>query len=156
MKHGIDIIYICHLYVIAQNPPLLLLNSSYNEAEGFVIFSRIFRQNRGNMEKRLKTYLSYIKDQVQAELSPEESGRIKQELLIQIGFFQHERLIHLIVTVTFALLTFLSLFFSFTYESIISILLFALFFLLLIPYIRHYYILENGVQQLYQYYNDLK
>ena len=34
--------------------------------------------------------------------------RLKQEHLTQIGFFQHERLIHLIVTVLFALLEALS------------------------------------------------
>jgi uncharacterized RDD family membrane protein YckC len=31
-----------------------------------------------------------------------------------------------------------------------------LFIILLIPYIRHYYILENGVQKLYTYYDSIK
>ncbi|MFQ8981070.1 MAG: hypothetical protein ACLR6I_11570 [Waltera sp.] len=32
-----------------------------------------------------------------------------QEHLVQVGFFQHERLIHLIITVTFALLEMLAI-----------------------------------------------
>lgn len=107
------------------------------------------------MEKRLKVYILYIKEQLSRELSLEEELKLKEDLLIQIGFFQHERLIHLIVTVTFALLTFLTLFFSFAYETIANYLLLALFLLLLIPYIRHYYILENGVQKLYEYYDRI-
>ena len=31
-----------------------------------------------------------------------------------------------------------------------------MFFVLLIPYIRHYYILENGVQRLYEYYDQIR
>lgn len=105
------------------------------------------------MEKRLKCYLTYIKEQLSEELPSEERIMIKEDLLIQIGFFQHERLIHLIVTVTFGILAILTLFFSFIYESVASYLLLALLLILLVPYIRHYYILENGVQKLYEYYD---
>jgi hypothetical protein len=107
------------------------------------------------MGKKMKSYLLYMKEQTSGNLSPEEKQALKAELLIRIGFFQHERLIHLIVTVTFALLAFLALVFNFLYENPASYLLLALLLVLLIPYIRHYYILENGVQKLYQYYDRL-
>lgn len=96
-----------------------------------------------------------MEEQTAGDLAPEEKKALRDELLTQIGFFQHERLIHLIVTATFAILTLSALVFSFLYESLTGYLLLALLLVLLIPYIRHYYILENGVQKLYQYYDRL-
>lgn len=81
--------------------------------------------------------------------------RIAAELLVQIGFFQHERSIHLIVTVTFAILTVLSLLGCVLEPQPAMFALTVLLLILLIPYIRHYYILENGVQKLYTYYDRL-
>ena len=76
-------------------------------------------------------------------------------MLIQIGFFQHERLVHLIVTITFALLAVVGLIYICLEQSMGSLALEILFIILLIPYIRHYYILENGVQRIYEYYDKI-
>lgn len=97
-----------------------------------------------------------MKEQTANETNADDRARLKEDLLIQIGFFQHERLIHLIVTVTFALLAFAAMFFTIMQDNLGIYLLLALLLLLLIPYIRHYYILENGVQKLYQYYDKLR
>ena len=107
------------------------------------------------MEKRLRNYLKLMQEQSQLTLSEETKSRLRDDLLIQIGFFQHERLIHLIVTVTFALLTVMTLFTCLFYQSIGLYLLMLMLLVLLLPYIRHYYILENGVQKLYRYYDEL-
>ena len=72
-----------------------------------------------------------------------------KEHLVQVGFFQHERLIHLIVTVTFALLEMLAIVLSVISDSLFTLLLPIVILILLIPYIRHYYILENEVQKMY-------
>lgn len=89
------------------------------------------------------------------ELSEEECRKKAQELLVQIHFFQHERLVHLIVTITFALLTMMSVmgFLAFVQPGILVLTILLL--ILLVPYVRHYYILENGVQKLYTYYDKL-
>ena len=58
--------------------------------------------------------------------------------------------------VAFAVLTMLSFLGCFAWASISFFLLTGLFIALLIPYIRHYYILENGVQKLYEYYDCLQ
>ena len=68
-----------------------------------------------------------------------------QEHLVQVGFFQHERLIHLIVTVTFALLEMLAIVLSVISDSFFTLVLPVVILILLVPYIRHYYILENEV-----------
>ena len=78
------------------------------------------------------------------------------EHLIQIGFFQHERLIHLIVTVLFAILEFLSLMMCMFFPGLGTFLLTAAVMVLLIPYIRHYYLLENEVQKMYVQYDGLQ
>ena len=78
-----------------------------------------------------------------------------EEHLVQIGFFQHERLVHLIVTVTFALLEMLAILLSVTADSLFSLLLPIVILILLIPYIRHYYILENEVQKMYAQYDRM-
>ena len=107
------------------------------------------------MEKRLKNYLRELEGMKIEGMTPEEAKSQAAALLIQIGFFQHERLIHLIVTVTFAVLTMLAVMLSFELETVAGFLLPLTFLILLIPYIRHYYILENGVQRLYGYYDQL-
>ena len=73
-----------------------------------------------------------------------------------ILFFQHERLIHLLVTIFFALLTFASFSLFLITGFFPVIILFVVFLSLLIPYIIHYDHLENGVQQLYGLYDKLK
>ena len=78
-----------------------------------------------------------------------------KEHLIQIGFFQHVRLIHLIVTVVFAVLEFLSLMLCMFFPGLGTFLLTAAVMVLLIPYIRHYYLLENEVQKMYVQYDGL-
>lgn len=78
-----------------------------------------------------------------------------EEHLVQVGFFQHERLIHLIVTVTFALLEMLAILLNVISDSFFSLMLPIVILILLIPYIRHYYILENEVQKMYVQYDRM-
>lgn len=79
-----------------------------------------------------------------------------EEHMVQVGFFQHERLIHLIVTVTFALLEMLAIVLSVISDSLFTLLLPVVILILLIPYIRHYYILENEVQKMYVQYDRMR
>jgi len=105
------------------------------------------------------------KEHVKGLIKDASDGHIlsKNDLEREIGslwewilFFQHERLIHLLVTILFALLTFGSLVTYLVTGFLPVIALFVLFLALLIPYIFHYYHLENGVQQLYDLYDQLK
>ena len=73
-----------------------------------------------------------------------------------IGFFQHERLVHEFVMILFALLSVGGILFFVAAPSIPIFCLDVLFFALLVPYIKHYYGLENGVQRLYDIYDKLE
>lgn len=79
-----------------------------------------------------------------------------KDILIKISFYQHERLIHLLVTSLVAILLIISLLFNITLCNIGILVFDVMLFLLLIPYIIHYYYLENGVQLLYKKYDELK
>lgn len=80
---------------------------------------------------------------------------ILKEHLQQVAFFQHERLIHLIVTITFALLEMLAIgVFVITSAMGVGVLAVAIF-ILLAPYIQHYYLLENEVQKMYVQYDEI-
>lgn len=109
------------------------------------------------MKKRIVGYRKRIDELLAQEPSEAKCDwqAVLEEHLTQIAFFQHERLIHLIVTVTFALLTMLSVgLLLITQEGAVSLL--TLFFVvLLIPYIAHYYTLENEVQRMYGQYDKI-
>ena len=105
------------------------------------------------MKHGLKEYSNELK-----KLSEENISISDKELkyhYIKIKNYQHERLIHLLVTITFALLTFFSLYFLVTVPSIAIGILFIIFLIMLAFYIKHYYFLENNVQKLYKIYDDL-
>ena len=105
------------------------------------------------MEKRILNYRKYIDELLMRDDLDWEA--VIKEHLIQISFFQHERLIHLIVTITFAVLEVIVIglcVVSFTLG--VGLLAIALL-ILLVPYIRHYYILENEVQKMYWQYDQM-
>jgi len=87
----------------------------------------------------------------------EKSDHIdEKELLKNIELFQHERLIHLIVTVFVGISTILFFGFGLLTEKILLLLLSFITLILFAFYIFHYYFLENSVQKLYTYYWNKK
>lgn len=80
---------------------------------------------------------------------------VLEDVRFHIQYFQHERLVHELVMILFALLSVGGIFFYVAYPELPIFLLDVLFFALLIPYVMHYYGLENGVQALYEVYDRL-
>lgn len=107
------------------------------------------------MRKYLTDYLIYIEKRLN-ECNSDEIEELMKEHLDKIGFMQHERLIHFLVTMLFAIMFFISMgIFMFT-ENISILILMILILGLIIPYIRHYYFLENNVQKMYYIYDKIK
>lgn len=112
------------------------------------------------MKNRILTYRKYIDSLLQSEEDCDWKY-IKQEHLTQVTFFQHERLVHLIVTITFAILELLTVCAYVIVGAIDSALSMPLLVLaiailiLLVPYIKHYYLLENEVQKMYKQYDRI-
>ncbi len=101
--------------------------------------------------KHIDTLLS--EDAEKRELDYEKLGR---EHLVQLGFFMHERQIHLFVTILFALIAFADFFVLLIAENPGLVILFLMLLVLLIPYIMHYYLLENGCQYMYRQFDEMK
>lgn len=105
------------------------------------------------MKKRIINYV-----QETDKLLESNQKLTKEDLenhLRQIGFFQHERLIHLIVTVFTGIIAVLCLLFGLLTQNLGLLLLFILLLCLFVPYILHYYLLENNVQKMYEQYDKL-
>lgn len=107
------------------------------------------------MKKRIVNYRTYIDELLANAPKDTDWEGVLKEHLTQISFFQHERLIHLIVTVTFAVLTMLSVGIGLMTDIAQVFLLTVFLLILLIPYIGHYYILENEVQKMYAQYDSI-
>lgn len=107
------------------------------------------------MRKRILWYRQKI-DALLKECPPDTDwNAVLTEHLQQISFFQHERLIHLIVTMTFAVLTLLSFGIVLVTQLFSLLLLTGTLLVLLIPYIFHYYLLENETQKMYVQYDHI-
>lgn len=105
------------------------------------------------MTKYLTRYKEYI-----IQCLNDESCDLKQLLDYhrnKIAFFAHERLVHLLVMILFAICTVMTILAIVIWEKLTLIPLAALLLVLLVPYIKHYYFLENSVQTLYKYYDQM-
>lgn len=107
------------------------------------------------MKQRILNYRMKVDRLLEQNDADENWNKVLEEHLVQISFFQHERLIHLIVTVTFALLAITSLLVALLFPQVSSYLLFAAVMVLLVPYISHYYLLENETQKMYGQYDRI-
>lgn len=106
------------------------------------------------MRKYLMEYLIYIEKRLE-NCKENELNDILEEHLNKIQFMQHERLIHFLVTMLFAFMFFMSLGIFMLTDKISFIPLMVLILCLIVPYIRHYYFLENNVQKMYYIYDRI-
>jgi Flp pilus assembly protein TadB len=103
----------------------------------------------------MKSYIAQIEKLLQERPDGTDWDAVKQDLLVQIGFFQHERLVHLLVTLSSALLMAIFLAIMLLTKIWLLAVVFLIVFVLLIFYFVHYYRLENGVQKLYNLYDEI-
>ena len=114
------------------------------------------------MKKYVKQTMDAVRKYIDLEMKNaplEKTLEVLSEFETKIAYFQHERLIHLMVTLAFAaflLFEIFSLFIlpaSFLYCGILLVLI---FFGLTIGYIMHYYFLENSVEQMYHMRDEIR
>ena len=105
------------------------------------------------MKKSIDNYIKELEEKIEKK---EISKDLSEEVLTKIQFYQHERLVHLIVTFFTGISCVLFLLGFISLEMIPLLLLFVITLCLFIPYIFHYYTLENGTQKLYELYFKIK
>ena len=102
------------------------------------------------MRNYLDTYIKEIDKKLEGVITETD----KKEHLIKISFFQHERLIHLLVTLFYAIFVLASIYIGLKMPLFTIVTVILLIFLLF--YVRHYFFLENHVQYLYKQYDEMQ
>jgi hypothetical protein len=114
------------------------------------------------MKKYVKQVMDAVRKYIDEEMknAPEEKTReVLAEFETKISYFQHERLIHLMVTLAFAIFLLFEIFTLFVMPIdfiVAGILLVCLFLGLTIGYVMHYYFLENSVQKMYHMRDEIR
>lgn len=103
------------------------------------------------MKKYIINYIEEIDKKIENKQITKEDI---ENHLIKISFFQHERLIHLIVTVFYAIYMFLSII-LFMKEWLFVIITYIILIILLF-YVKYYFFIENRTQYLYIQYDKMK
>ena len=101
------------------------------------------------MKKQIKEYIKEVEEKIYKN---EITQEYKKDMLNYISFYQHERLIHLIVTLFVGICTIIFFFAMLYFEKLTITIIFIILIILFIPYIIHYYFLENNIQKLYTLY----
>ena len=101
------------------------------------------------MINNFKAHQDYIQNQLHNNLSREQANLLQQFNNEKIHQYQHERLIHLIVTMTIGMALVIFISFLLAFQLYVLGIPVMLLLILFIPYIFHYYHLENDTQKLY-------
>ena len=104
------------------------------------------------MKKYLKEYVA----EIDTKLAKQKKWTKPEidEHLVKIKFFQHERIVHLFVTLFYALFLLGFLFLSLKVPLFLIIVFILGIFLIF--YVLHYFFLENNVQYLYKQYDQMQ
>ena len=103
----------------------------------------------------MRKYLTDFINDIETKIAKKHKFT-SNELLIfkdKIAYFQHEHLIHLLVTLFYAIFTFI--FMALGLVSKIFLIPFFIGIIFLIFYIRHYFFLELSVQYIYTLYDQI-
>lgn len=102
------------------------------------------------LEQKLKNQIVWLESLEHNTVFNSDFDSIKLRIIENRKYFQHERLIHLLVTMTIAIIL---MFAFYLFISQANRLYGVLLFILLVlegAYLVHYYRLENGVQKLWE------
>ncbi len=104
----------------------------------------------------LKRHEKFIRDALASEEDEFDWDYLAAFHRDQIEFLQHERLIHLMVTLSFGAFLLIALGITASNPSLVFGLFDFLLLVLLVPYVIHYFRLENGVQRWYHVANEIE
>ena len=104
----------------------------------------------------MKRHEAFVRASLSAERSGIDWAGLARVHAVQLGYMQHERLIHLLVTLSVALFALLTLLFFIVHPTVAVGVLVLLLLVLFVPYVVHYFRLENGVQRWYDLANEIE
>lgn len=107
------------------------------------------------MTEYLKKYMKTVNERLTDYVGSKELEEILSEHKDKISFMQHERIVHFLVTMMFALILSVFMTAALILENPMLLVLVAIIIVLLSFYIKHYYFLENTVQEMYRVYDRI-
>ncbi|MDD6060795.1 MAG: hypothetical protein PUB97_10545 [Ruminococcus sp.] len=107
------------------------------------------------MTEYLKAYMKTVSQRLENCAEKSELDEILAEHKDKISFMQHERIVHFLVTMMFAIILVIFISVLLFTENIAILALVTIILVLLGFYIKHYYFLENTVQKMYVTYDDI-
>ncbi|MBP3238254.1 MAG: hypothetical protein J6M24_04060 [Lachnospiraceae bacterium] len=107
------------------------------------------------MKKRIVKYKSDIDELLKNPPGDTNWDEEIKKHLIQLEFFKHERHMHLIVMFLFAMMCFFTVLSCVDNPMLEKAVIFGALMILMVPYLMHYYLLENSVQYMYTQYDEM-
>ena len=107
------------------------------------------------MTEYLTNYMKQVEKRLEAASDAAELDAIMAEHKDKIAFMQHERIVHFLVTMLFALVLAIFMLALLLTQNMAMLILVTIILVLLAFYIKHYYFLENTVQKMYKVYDQI-
>lgn len=101
------------------------------------------------MREKIRCHLAWL-ESLEKGQKLNDFGSLLPQIIESRKYFQHERLIHLIVTLGFGVFLMFALYLFIDQANMIYGALLLVISVLEIAYVVHYYHLENGVQRLWE------
>jgi len=109
------------------------------------------------MEKDLRRHIAYVENALSGKSGNTDWQALGEYSRTQIGYFQNERRVHLFIMFFFAFMFFVSVIAVLFVQYLTDVTILysltivcAILLIMLCFYVRHYFVLENGVQKLYR------
>lgn len=107
------------------------------------------------MGRYIKDYMKYIENILGGDDADVDYEKLRTDFLLKIEFFQHERLVHFLVTFMVIIALFISVLYIFMtglqLMSVLSVILLGL----TAAYLAYYYFIENTVMKMYKLYDKI-
>ena len=107
------------------------------------------------MKKQILDYMKAIRKILDEDHPETDWKETAVQHLVKTEFYQHERMVHLIVMALFAVMEVVCVSTMLITSSLWALALTLMILVLLIPYVGHNYFLENSVQELYLIYDEI-
>ena len=107
------------------------------------------------MTEYLTKYMEEVAKRLAECSSIDELDTVLAEHKDKIAYMQHERIVHFLVTMMFALILCIFMAVLIFRANLAVTVLVTIILVLLAFYIKHYYFLENTVQKMYRVYDDI-
>ena len=106
------------------------------------------------MRHYMTAYEAYLREFLKSP-DPAQIPAVRRETRVQLSIMQHERLVHFLVCILVGLAFFIVMGMVLYFRTFALGLLDVILLGLLVPYLLHYYFLENTTWRIYTMYNRL-